>query len=188
MENLSFEFLKTTGLELLSTYGWKIFWILVLFFVGRIVLTLVIHRIVRFASDGDNSTTTAVEKRANTLGHVLRTVGNVVIYIIILLMILDLFGVDIRPVLAGAGVLGLAIGFGAQTLVKDFVSGLFIILENQYGVGDRVKIGSDEGNVVKVSMRSTVLKDDDGGMHYFSNSLVKNVANLSRVKKKEEAA
>lgn len=93
---------------------------------------------------------------------------------------LNLSGVDIRPILASAGIIGLAVGFGAQSLVKDFVSGLFILIENQYGVGDRVKIGSFEGNVVKITMRSTVLMDDEKNKHYISNGLVKNVTNMSQ--------
>ncbi|MBU4031044.1 mechanosensitive ion channel family protein, partial [Patescibacteria group bacterium] len=106
--------------------------------------------------------------------------GNVVIYVIILLMVLSLFGLDITPILAGAGVIGLAIGFGAQSLVKDFVSGLFILIENQYDMGDRVKIGTFEGRVVKITMRSTVLRDDEGKTFYISNGLINNVINLSQ--------
>ncbi|MCG2809802.1 MAG: mechanosensitive ion channel family protein, partial [Candidatus Portnoybacteria bacterium] len=106
--------------------------------------------------------------------------GNVAIYVIILLMVLSLFGLDITPILAGAGVIGLAIGFGAQSLVKDFVSGLFILIENQYDMGDRVKIGTFEGRVVKITMRSTVLRDDEGKTFYISNGLINNVINLSQ--------
>ena len=95
-------------------------------------------------------------------------------------MILILFDVDIRPILAGAGVIGLAIGFGAQSLVKDFVSGLFILIENQYNIGDKVKIGSSEGNVIKITMRSTVLRDEEGKTYYISNGSIKGVINMSQ--------
>jgi len=98
-------------------------------------------------------------------------------------MILNLFGVDIRPILAGVGVIGLAIGFGAQSLVKDFVSGLFILVENQYRIGDKVKIGSSEGNVIRITMRSTVLKDEEGKIYYISNGSIKNVINMTQQKK-----
>jgi small conductance mechanosensitive channel len=93
-----------------------------------------------------------------------------------------LFGVDIRPILAGAGVIGLAIGFGAQSLVKDFVSGLFILIENQYDIGDKVKIGSSEGNVIRITMRSTVLRDEEGKTYYISNGSIKDVINMSQHK------
>ena len=105
--------------------------------------------------------------------------GNIVIYVVITVMVLSLFGVDIRPILAGAGVIGLAIGFGAQSLVKDFVSGLFILVENQYGIGDTVKIGSFEGRVVRITMRSTVLRNTEGKTYFISNGLIKDVINLS---------
>ncbi len=95
-------------------------------------------------------------------------------------MTLSLFGVDITPILAGAGVIGLAIGFGAQSLVKDIVSGLFILVENQYGIGDKIKIGSFEGQVFKITMRSTVLRDDEGRTFYISNGLIKDIVNFSQ--------
>jgi len=135
-----------------------------------VVLKLVVRRLVRIVDD----------KRAMTLGRIIVATGNVVIYVIILLMVLSLFGLDITPILAGAGVIGLAIGFGAQSLVKDFVSGLFILIENQYDMGDRVKIGTFEGRVVKITMRSTVLRDDEGKTFYISNGLINNVINLSQ--------
>ena len=157
-----------------------IIWIVILFFFGRIILKLMVKRLIKMADDGDDDHTSQKEKRAETLGHIIIATGNIVIYGIILLMVLSLFGVDIRPILAGAGVIGLAIGFGAQTLVKDFVSGLFILIENQYGIGDKVKIGSFEGKVIKITMRSTVLKDEEGKLYYMSNGSISNVTNLSQ--------
>ncbi len=157
--------------------------ILVLFFLGRVLLRVMIRRFVRIVDDGDDAHVSQKEKRAETLGKIIVTTGNVVIYAVILLMILSLFGIDIRPVLAGAGVIGLAIGFGAQSLVKDFVSGLFILVENQYGIGDKVKIGSFEGQVARITMRSTVLKNDEGKTYYISNGLIKDVTNMSQGKK-----
>ena len=156
--------------------------IIALFFFGRMILKLIIKRIVRIADDGDGTQTSQKERRAETLGHVTITTGNIIINAIILLMILNLFGVDIRPILAGIGVLGLAVGFGAQSLVKDFVSGLFILIENQYGIGDKVKIGSSEGRVVKITMRSTMLRDDDGKTYHLSNGAINNVVNFSQHK------
>ena len=130
--------------------------------------------------DEDEAHRSAMEKRAQTLGNVVVNVGNVVIIAIVLLMTLELFGVDIRPILAGIGIMGLAVGFGAQSLVKDFVSGLFVLIENQYSVGDHVKIGALEGKVRKITMRSTVLRDDEGKTFYISNGSVSNVINFSQ--------
>ena len=157
--------------------------ILALFFLGRMLLKAVVRRLARIVDDGDDTHVSQKEKRAETLGHIIVTTGNIVIYVVMLLMILSLFGIDIRPILAGAGVIGLAIGFGAQSLVKDFVSGLFILVENQYGIGDKIKIGSFEGRVVRITMRSTVLKNDEGKTYYISNGLIKDVTNMSQNKK-----
>jgi len=167
-------------LNLIKQNATDVIWIIILFFLGRIILKLVVKRLVKVVDDGDNNRVSQKEKRAETLGHIIVTTGNIVIYAIILLMVLSLFGVDIRPILAGAGVIGLAIGFGAQSLVKDFVSGLFILVENQYGIGDTVKIGSFEGRVIRITMRSTVLKDDEGKLYYMSNGSINNVINLSQ--------
>lgn len=158
-------------------------WIIILFFFGRIILKIIVKQLKKIVDDGDDSHISQKERRAETLGHIIVTTGNIIIYSVVLLMILSVFGVDIRPVLAGAGIIGLAIGFGAQSLVKDFVSGLFILIENQYGIGDKIVIGSFEGSVIKITMRSTVLKDDEGKVYYISNGLIKNVINLSQRKK-----
>lgn len=170
-------------INIIKQNGVDIIWIIILFFFGRMILKLIVKRLTQIVDDGDDARTSQKEKRAETLGHIIVTTGNIVIYIVILLMVLSLFGVDITPILAGAGVIGLAIGFGAQSLVKDFVSGLFILVENQYGIGDKVKIGSFEGRVVKITMRSTALRDDEGKTFYVSNGLIKDVINFSQQEK-----
>lgn len=159
-----------------------IIWIIILFFLGKVILKLTVKRLVRVVDDGDEAHVSQKEKRAKTLGHIIVSVGNIFIYAVILFMVLGLFGIDIRPILAGAGIIGLAIGFGAQSLVKDFVSGLFILIENQYGVGDKVKIGNFEGKVVRITMRSTVLRDDESKTYYISNGSINNVINISQQK------
>jgi len=168
----------------LIAHGLEIIWLLVLFFWGKIILNFIIKHFIKLADDGDESFTSKKEKRAKTLGHIIRSIGNVIIYSIVLFMLLNLSGVDIRPILASAGIVGLAVGFGAQSLVKDCVSGLFILIENQYGVGDKVKIGSFEGEVIKISMRSTVLMDKERNVFYISNGLITNVINMSQKKPK----
>jgi moderate conductance mechanosensitive channel len=161
----------------------EILWIMTLFFLGKVLLRMMVKQFVKLSDDGDDSHESAKEKRAKTLGQIVRSIGNVFIYSILLFMILNLSGIDIRPILASAGIIGLAVGFGAQSLVKDLVSGLFILLENQYGIGDKVKIGSFVGNVIKITMRSTVLMDDDKKVYYISNGLIKDVTNMSQQNK-----
>jgi len=156
--------------------------IVILFFFGKIALGVLVKRMTKLADDGDDSTTSQKEKRAKTLSRIILSIGNIVIYAIILFMILSLFGVDMRPILAGAGIIGLAVGFGAQSLVKDFVSGIFILVENQYGIGDDVQIGASEGKVIRISMRSTVLRDEKGRTFYISNGSIKDVINKSQKK------
>ncbi len=169
-------------LNLIKQNATDIICIVILFFFGKIILKLIVKRLSKIVDDGDNTHTSQKEKRAETLGNVIVSIGNIVIYAIILFMVLNLLGVDIRPILAGAGVIGLAIGFGAQSLVKDFVSGLFILVENQYGIGENVKIGSFEGRVIRITMRSTVLKNGEGRVYYISNGLIKDVINMSQQK------
>ena len=167
-------------INIIKQNGIDIIWIVILFFFGKIVLRLIVKRLSQIVDDGDDAHISQKEKRAETLGRIIISIGNIFIYAIIMFMVLNLFGVDIRPILAGAGVIGLAIGFGAQSLVKDFVSGLFILVENQYGIGDKVKIGSSEGNVIRITMRSTVLKDEEGKIYYISNGSIKDVINMSQ--------
>lgn len=170
-------------LNILKQNASDIIWIIVLFFFGKVILKLIVKRLARIVDDGDDTHVSQKEKRAETLGHIIIATGNIIIYAVILLMVLSLFDVDIRPILAGAGIMGLAIGFGAQSLVRDFVSGLFILVENQYGIGDKVKLGAFEGRVIKITMRSTVLQDEEGKIYYISNGSVNNVINLSQKKK-----
>ncbi len=172
MQELIIDLIKQNTVDIIG--------ILTLFFLGRVLLKGVVGRLAKMVDDGDDSHTSQKEQRAETLGQIIITTGSIVIYTIILLMILNLFGIDIRPILAGAGVIGLAVGFGAQSLVKDFVSGLFILVENQYGIGDDVKIGSFEGKVIRITMRSTVLQNEEGKTFYISNGLIKDVTNMSQ--------
>lgn len=175
MENIqSFVF------NLIKIYGADVIGIIALFFLGRIILKKIVKMTIKITAEKDKESQVKSEKRTKTLNNILITTGNVIIYIIILLMTLNLFGINIGPILAGAGIVGLAVGFGAQSLVKDFVSGLFILIENQYSVGDRVKIGSFEGKVIKITMRSTILRDDEAKTFYISNGLIKDVTNFSQ--------
>lgn len=116
--------------------------------------------------------------RLATILSVLKSlVGFLVVFIFFLVIISD-FGFNIGPLLAGAGIFGLAISFGAQTLVRDIIAGFFLIVENQINVGDSVKIDESKGRIVKMQLRSIVLRDEEGNLVYIPNSEIKRITVL----------
>ena len=119
-------------------------------------------------------------KRAQTLSRMLRKTLSVVVLTVAGLMALREFDIDIRPVLTGAGIVGLAVGFGAQTLVRDVISGFFLILEDQVRVGDVAVVNNQGGLVEEVNLRTIVLRDEEGTVHVFPNGEVKTLANKSK--------
>jgi len=119
-------------------------------------------------------------KQVRTLASVITSIGIFIIVFVAALEVLPLFGFELGPLLASAGVAGLAIGFGAQTLVKDFINGFFILLENQYDIGDNIRIAGVKGIVEDMTLRRTVLRDDDGTLHTVPNSNITIVSNTTR--------
>ncbi|MPZ64759.1 MAG: mechanosensitive ion channel [Pseudonocardiaceae bacterium] len=119
-------------------------------------------------------------QRAGTVGSLLRSTATSVVYGVAFVMLLAEFGINIGPILASAGVLGLAIGFGAQNLVRDFLSGIFMMLEDQYGVGDFIDIGEASGEVEAVGLRTTTLRDLGGTVWYVRNGEILRVGNFSQ--------
>ena len=119
-------------------------------------------------------------QQVRTLATVTSSVGIFVIIFVAGLEILALLGINLGPLLASAGIAGLAIGFGAQTLVKDVINGFFILLENQYDIGDNIRVAGVKGTVEAMNMRSTVLRDEDGTVHIIPNSEIKIVSNATR--------
>jgi small conductance mechanosensitive channel len=154
--------------------------ILVLAWLIFRVLHSIIHRIERLSDDGDPHTSSELEKRATTIGRVLRQASAVLVWSLTIMLVLGEFGVDLKPFLAGAGILGLAVGFGAQTLVKDVITGFFILLENQIRVGDTITAAGCSGVVESVNLRTTVLRDQDGTTHIIPNSSITVVTNATR--------
>ena len=119
-------------------------------------------------------------QQIRTLTGVMTSVGVFVILFIAILEVLSLLGLNLGPMLASAGIAGLAIGFGAQTMVHDFINGFFILFENQYDLGDMVRIAGVKGTVEKMSLRQTVLRDEDGTVHIVPNSAIQIVSNTTR--------
>jgi small-conductance mechanosensitive channel len=120
------------------------------------------------------------QQRAQTIGSVLKSTVSILLLIWVVLAVLSVLGVNIAPFIASAGVVGLAIGFGAQNLVKDFVSGVFMLLEDQYGVGDTVDLGEVSGEVQSVGLRITTVRDIDGTLWYVRNGEIARVGNMSQ--------
>jgi moderate conductance mechanosensitive channel len=144
------------------------------------LLGIFVRRMERSVEHPDGSPLGIGEQRVKTLAGLVRTVGVVFVLLIAFFMVLDGLGVNIGPLLAGAGVIGLAFSFGAQSLVKDVISGLFILFENQYGVGDVVRIGEAGGMVEKMTLRVVVLRDLQGAVHIIPNGSINTVTNLTR--------
>ena len=170
--------------------GSQILLVLILALVARWFLHRLITRIVAGATSNPVSklmnrgaAAAAADRsgqRARTLGSVLRSLCSAVVGIIATIMVLGEFGVDLAPILASAGIVGIAIGFGAQNLVKDFLSGMFMLLEDQYGVGDIVDVGQASGTVETVGLRITTLRDVNGTLWYVRNGEILRVGNKSQ--------
>jgi moderate conductance mechanosensitive channel len=120
-----------------------------------------------------------LEKRAATLGGIFRKTVGIVIWIVALIMALKEAGFDIGPILAGAGIVGLAVGFGAQNLVRDVISGTFILLEDQIRVNDVAIINGTGGLVEQINLRTTVLRGQDGTVHIFPNGAITSLSNMT---------
>ena len=119
-------------------------------------------------------------QQIQTLASVINSIASFVVWFLVGLTVLDRVGINLGPLLASAGIAGLAIGFGAQTLVKDFINGFFVLLEDQYNIGDAVRLAGVKGTVEDMSLRRTVLRDDDGTVHVIPNSQVQIVSNMTR--------
>ena len=142
-------------------------------------LRLVTRRIERVASEGDPLRMTEVAQRGRTLARLIQSMGVAVIGTAAALFILSRF-VNIAPLLAGAGIVTLAVSFGAQGLVKDLIAGFFILLEDQFRVGETIRVGGVEGRVENMSLRTVTLRDGNGPLHFIPNGSMGVVSNLSR--------
>ncbi|MDP6509682.1 MAG: mechanosensitive ion channel, partial [Dehalococcoidia bacterium] len=151
-------------------------WAAAIFALDRAVPRLVRQIVSRGADEADSET----QKRADTLTRVLVTVGQITIISVASFMVLSELGLNIGPVLAGLGVAGLAFGFGSQYLIRDLIAGLFIIMENQYRVGDVARVAGIAGLVEDINLRRTLLRDLDGIVHVVPNGEIRVASNLTR--------
>jgi len=152
---------------------------------GAYLLNFVLHKLieksVRMLVRPDNFISKEAEiKRENTLIHIFAITIKTVLIILAVMMSLQEMGVMIGPMIAAAGILGLAFGFGGQYLIRDIITGLFIIMENQYRIGDFVTLEKVSGNVEEISLRKTTLRDLDGTVHHIPHGEIKTVSNLTK--------
>ncbi len=153
--------------------------VLLILLIGRIAIW-VIHKAVTYMILNRNPTRLHVEqRRVQTIGKLLKNVASYVVYFIVMLLALSEFNINLGPLLAGAGVVGLAIGFGAQSLVKDVITGFFIILEDQFAVGDVIQTGNYKGTVEMIGLRATCLSSWTGEVYIIPNGLINEVTNYS---------
>ncbi len=164
----------------LTTSGLKVLGILVVLVILSQMSKWIVKWLERFVPEKDTLQAVEAKKRAHTLGNILRHAVLIVISFIALLMIVGELGIQLGPLLATAGIGAVAVGFGAQSLVKDVISGFFIILENQYRIGDAIEVAGVSGLVESVSLRRTVLRDLEGKVHTVPNGEIKIVSNLSK--------
>ena len=176
---LDASFWRNLGVEALGTVG-QLAGIVVLYILLRALTRRVIKRIIVPAVLRTESTDGVHAARLRTLAGLLNSISGYLLTFIFGVMLLRAFGLDPIPVLTTASVAGLAVGFGAQKLVKDVISGFFILLENQYAVGDYVTIGTVTGVVEDVGMRTTRIRDDVGKLYMISNGDISQVCNQSR--------
>lgn len=184
MEVMAFALLNPLSTWMDAT-GWaKVYHLGLVLFSATLFLWAVslIGRAVRRAvDDGNDDVTTEAERRANTLAAVLKNASRVLAAIFMLLMVLQEFGVNIAPLVAGAGIAGVALGFGAQSLVKDVLAGFFLLMEDQFGVGDLISVDEKHvGTVERMTLRITQLRDAEGCVHYLPNGSIIRVVVLSK--------
>jgi moderate conductance mechanosensitive channel len=160
--------------------GARILLLILLAFAANRFAASVIRNAEHEIVEGDDLATHERRKRLQTVGATSRRFFSILIWTAAALMVLRELDVDITPVLTGAGIIGLAVGFGAQTLVKDIISGLFLIAEDQVRLGDVAQINGVGGRVEEINLRTIVLRDLEGTLHYIANGEIRTLANRSK--------
>ena len=164
----------------LTASGARILLLILLAFAANRFAASVIRNAEHEIVDGDDYQTLERRKRLHTVGATFRRFFSILIWTAAGLMVLRELDVDITPVLAGASIIGLAVGFGAQTLVKDIISGLFLIAEDQVRIGDAARINGVDGSIEEINLRTIVLRDVEGTLHYIANGEIRTLGNKSK--------
>lgn len=153
--------------------------IIFIFIAGRVVITIANKALEHMLVERERSPLKFDARRTKTIGKLMGNIVKYVVNFIMILMILNQFGIRLEPLLAGAGVVGLAVGFGAQSLVKDVITGFFIIFEDQFAVGDVIQTGTFKGTVEEIGLRVTRIRSWTGEVHYIPNGSITQVTNFS---------
>ncbi len=165
----------------LMTSGIKIVIVIIITYIIHRIASKFIEKAVRIAVRSNHFHSEAAERqRENTLTRIFTWTLSILLMVISLLMILQEVGLAIGPILASVGIVGLALGFGGQYLIRDIISGLFIIIENQYRIGDVVDFDGTNGEVTNITLRMTTLKDMDGKIHHVPHGEIKRVTNMTK--------
>lgn len=180
--------MSSSVIQWLQTSGWKVVVILLIWLLanstvsrfGQQFIALVLTKERAMLRQRHRVLSTHDQQRIATLSGVLSSVMRATLMIIFGSMILTELGIPVVPIFAGAGIIGITIGFGAQSLIKDVLAGLFIVLENQYAKGDRIKLGEVIGSVEDVSLRTTVIRGADQVLHYIPNGSITVISNYSK--------
>ena len=171
---------KVRGLDYLIDVGVDVAGVVVGALVLWLLIRFVAQRIEKWGDDGRHDMHTAREQRAKTAAKLFRSVGRAVLVVVTVLLVLGQLGFNIGPLLASAGVVGLAVSFGSQSLVRDFVTGFFLQLEHQFALGDVIRIGAFEGTVENITLRLVYLRDASGALHIIPNGSIAQVTNMTR--------
>jgi small conductance mechanosensitive channel len=168
------------GLDYLFDAAMDVAGVLLGALVAWLVIRAIASRIERWGEDGRAELRTAREQRARTSAKLFRHVARALLVVVTALLVLGQLGFNVSPLLASAGVVGLAVSFGSQSLVRDFVTGFFLQLEHQFALGDVIRIGAVEGTVENVTLRLVYLRDGRGALHIIPNGQILQVTNLTR--------
>lgn len=163
----------------LLSHGIRILFIAVIYIVALFVVRYLTKRFVRLVEEEGRTTPDEREKRAKTIMSVINTASTILLGIFAAFMVLREFGINITPLLTGAGIVGIAVGFAAQSIIKDFVQGFFILAENQLRVGDVVEVAGHVGTVERITMRTTRLRSLEGHVHMVPNGEISIVENMT---------
>jgi moderate conductance mechanosensitive channel len=171
---------RRDGIDYAVDKGIDLAGVFIALFAAWLFIRFISKRIEHWGDDGNETMHTAREQRARTAAKLIRNLGRAVLTVVGALMVLNQLDFNISPLLASAGVVGLAVSFGSQSLVRDYVTGFFLQLEHQFALGDVIRIGAVEGTVENITLRLVYLRDATGALHIIPNGQIAQVTNMTR--------
>jgi small conductance mechanosensitive channel len=171
---------RENGVDYALDKGIDVAGVLLAILAAWLIIHLIARRIERWGDERGDALRSAREQRAKTAAKLVRSLGRAILTVVGILMVLQQLDFNISPLLASAGVVGLAVSFGSQSLVRDYVTGFFLQLEHQFAMGDVIRIGAVEGTVENITLRLVYLRDGTGALHIIPNGTITQVTNLTR--------